>query len=67
MVKGCLDRDKKISSLTPQELKKYSPKLGPDVKKILNAWASVNLKKSYGSTNPKLVEKQLEGWSRRLK
>jgi argininosuccinate lyase len=66
MVKGCLDKGKKISSLTPQELKKYSPKLGPDVKKILNAWASVNLKKSYGSTNPKLVEKQLIKWGKKL-
>ncbi|TRZ50141.1 argininosuccinate lyase [bacterium] len=66
MVKGCLDKGKKISSLTPHELKKYSPKLGPDVKKILNAWASVNLKKSYGSTNPKLVEKQLIKWGKKL-
>jgi argininosuccinate lyase len=66
MVKGCLDKGKKISSLTPHELKKYSPKLGADVKKILNAWASVNLKKSYGSTNPKLVAKQISAWRKRL-
>ena len=66
MVKGCLDKGKKISSLTPHELKKYSPKLGADVKKILNAWASVNLKKSYGSTNPKLVAKQISAWGKRL-
>jgi argininosuccinate lyase len=66
MVKGCLDKGKKISGLTPQELKKYSPKLGPEVKKILNAWDSVNLKTSYGGTSPKLVAKQLASWSRRL-
>jgi argininosuccinate lyase len=66
MVRDCLDKGKKISSLTPVQLKKYSPKLGADVKRILNAWASVNLKKSYGSTNPKLVEKQLIKWSKRL-
>ncbi|MCX5703322.1 MAG: argininosuccinate lyase [Candidatus Omnitrophica bacterium] len=66
MVKDCLDKGKKISSLTSAQLKKYSENLCPDVKRILNAWASVNLKKSYGGTSPKLVEKQLELWSKKL-
>jgi argininosuccinate lyase len=66
IVKDCLDKNKKISSLSAAELKKYSPKLGPEVKEILNAWASVNLKKSYGSTNPRLVAKQLAIWSKKL-
>jgi argininosuccinate lyase len=66
MVKGCLDKGRKISGLTPDELRKYSPKLGPDVKNILNAWASVNLKRSSGSTNPKLVAGQLKKWGFRL-
>lgn len=67
MVRDCLDKGKKISSLKDNELKKYSVKLGPDVKKILNAWASVSLKKSFGGTSPKLVEKQMYAWIRRLK
>ncbi len=66
MVKDCLDKGKKISSLTNHELKKYSDKLKPDVKKILNAWASVNLKASYGGTSPKLVERQIKLWSKKL-
>ena len=66
MVKDCLDKGKKISSLNNHNLKKYSAKLGPDVKNILNAKESVNLKKSYGGTNPKLVEKQLNSWNRKL-
>ncbi|MFA6282208.1 MAG: argininosuccinate lyase [Candidatus Omnitrophota bacterium] len=66
MVRDCLDKGKNISSLSLQELKKYSPKLDADVKNILNAWASVNLKISYGSTNPKLVEKQLKAWIKKL-
>ncbi len=66
IVKGCLDKGKKISDLTNQELKKYSDKLGPDVKNILNAWASVDLKSSYGGTSPKLVTKQLAIWKERL-
>jgi argininosuccinate lyase len=66
MVKDCLDKNKKISNLSLHELKKYSPKLELDIRKILNAWASVNLKKSYGGTNPKLILKQIARWSRRL-
>ncbi len=66
MVKNCLDKGKKISSLSAHDLKKYSAKLGTDVKKILNAEESVNLKKSYGGTNPKLVEKQLNTWNKKL-
>jgi argininosuccinate lyase len=66
MVKDCLDRGRKISELSAAELKKYSPKLGPDVKSILNAWASVSLKESYGGTSPRLVRKQLDIWKKRL-
>jgi argininosuccinate lyase len=66
MVRDCLDKDKKISSLSAVQLKRYSPKLGKDVKDILNAWASVNLKKSYGGTSPKLVARQFNIWDRKL-
>ncbi|MBP7835995.1 MAG: argininosuccinate lyase, partial [Candidatus Omnitrophica bacterium] len=67
MVRDCLDKGKKISGLGPDELKKYSPKLTPDVKKILNAWDSVNLKQSFGGTSPKLVQKQIHAWDRKLR
>lgn len=67
MVRDCLDKGKKISSLSDKELRKYSPELKEDVRNILNAWASVNLKKSFGSTNPDLVRRQLAAWKRRLK
>ncbi|MFA5276718.1 MAG: argininosuccinate lyase, partial [Candidatus Omnitrophota bacterium] len=67
MVKKCLDKGRPISALTVKELKSFSPKLEGDVKKILNAWASVSLKTSYGGTSPKQVEKQIKVWSKRLK
>jgi argininosuccinate lyase len=67
MVRDCLDKGKKISSLTNAELKKYSDKLGPEIKNILNAWASVKIKTSYGGTSPKLVARQLANWAKRLK
>jgi len=66
MVRDCLDKGKKISALSDAELKKYSNKLGPDIKNILNAWSSVTLKRSYGSTNPALVKKQLNRWQNKL-
>lgn len=66
MVIDCLDKGKKISDLSNAELKKYSDKLTPDIRNILNAQASVALKSSYGSTNPNLVAKQLDRWSKQL-
>ncbi|MFA5090945.1 MAG: argininosuccinate lyase [Candidatus Omnitrophota bacterium] len=67
LVRDCLDKGRKISSLSNEQLKKYSPKLGPEVRGILDAWASVNLKTSYGGTNSRLVARQLEKWDRRLR
>ena len=66
MVIDCLDKGKKISGLSDEQLKNYSDKLAPDVRNILNARASVALKSSYGSTNPKRVAKQLDKWSKQL-
>jgi len=66
MVRDCLDRGRNISSLSPRELQKYSDKLKPDVKNILNAWASVNLKTSYGGTSPRLVARQIAKWEKKL-
>ncbi|PIP19894.1 MAG: argininosuccinate lyase [Candidatus Omnitrophica bacterium CG08_land_8_20_14_0_20_41_16] len=66
MIRDCLDRGKKISFLSVKELKRYSSKLEPDFKKILNAWASVSLKESFGGTSPKLVAKQLDKWGKKL-
>jgi len=66
MVRDCLDKGKNISSLSLVELKKYSPKFGFDIKRVLNAWASVGLKKSYGGTSPRLVNARIVFWSKRL-
>ncbi|MFC1675177.1 argininosuccinate lyase [Candidatus Omnitrophota bacterium] len=67
MVKECLDKDKKISSLSAAQLAKYCGKFSPDLKKILNAQASVNSKNSYGGTSPGQVNRQLKFWSKTLR
>ena len=64
MVKECLDQGKTISDLSETQLKKYSPQLTGEVKKLLNPEMSVKMKKSLGSTNPQFVAKQIERWKK---
>ncbi|MEI8350001.1 MAG: argininosuccinate lyase [Candidatus Omnitrophota bacterium] len=66
MVKDCLDKGKKISSLNTAQLKHYSDTFELDVKNILHAWDSVSLKTSCGGTAPKLVSVQLAKWRKKL-
>ena len=66
MIKQCLDKGKKIFSLNLDELKKYSGKFGNDLKDILNAKKSVNLKTSVGGTSSLRVNKQLSKWKVKL-
>ena len=67
MVKDCLDKGIKISSLTVKELKAFSTYFDEDVKKLFNPEMSVKMKNSYGSTNPDMVNRQLLIWQKRLK
>jgi argininosuccinate lyase len=66
MIKTCTDKGKNIADLTAEQLKKYSPQFGLDVKKLLNPETSVKIKKSLGSTNPQLVQTQLNKWKKFL-
>lgn len=67
LIRDSLDKGRNISELTRAELKKYSGKLDTDIKDLLNAKASVSLKASFGSTNPRLVAGQIAKWDKRLK
>ncbi len=67
MVKDCLDRGKAISSLSVTELKAFAPQFDADVKKLFNPQMSVKIKTSLGSTNPTLVARQLDFWTKKLK
>lgn len=67
IVKECLDKGKKISGLSVAQLKRFSKHLNADVKNLLNPKMSVRIKKSFGSTNPQMVEKQIAIWKKRLK
>ena len=66
MIKNTLDKGRKISDLGLKDLKKYSNKFDLKVRSILNAWASVSCKTSYGGTSPTLVRRQINKWNKRL-
>ena len=66
IIKDCLDAGRDISSLSESELKGFSRCFDADVKSLLNPQMSVKIKKSFGSTNPVLVRRQLDGWKKKL-
>ncbi len=66
IVKHCIDNDIIISDLSITEMKKFSPVLDEDVFGLLSAEASVNGKKTEGSTNPELVAKEIARWKKLL-
>ncbi len=66
MVKDCLDKGISLKTLPNSELKKIHAHFEEDVKQLLDPKKSVALKKSLGSTNPKLVNQQLKRWKQAL-
>jgi argininosuccinate lyase len=57
---------KRLADLPDDEFQKASPALGPESKGILGVANAVKAFRSYGSTAPAEVEKQLAGWEERL-
>ena len=57
---------KRLSDLSDEEFQKASPALGPESRQILGVASAVKAFRSYGSTAPAEVEKQLAGWEERL-
>jgi argininosuccinate lyase len=67
MVKECIDQGISIVSLSKTQLQQYHPLFQEDVKKLFNPQTSVKIKTSLGSTNPNLVNQQLQQWSKKLR
>ena len=57
---------KRLADLTDAELAEAHPLLGPEARGILGVENAINAFRSYGSTAPAEVEKQLERWKQRL-
>ena len=67
VVAKCVDQNKKLNELSIAEYKKISPKFEKDIFELLTARASVQNKKSLGSTSPGEVERQILYWKRKLR
>jgi argininosuccinate lyase len=59
-------RVKRLADLTDAELAEAHPQLGPEVRNLLGVQNAIKAFRSYGSTAPTEVEKQLERWTQRL-
>jgi argininosuccinate lyase len=59
-------RVKRLADLTDAELAEAHPQLGPEVRNLLGVQNAIKAFRSYGSTAPAEVEKQLKRWMQRL-
>jgi argininosuccinate lyase len=57
---------KRLADLGDVELAEAHPQLGPEVRDLLGVQNTIKAFRSYGSTAPAEVEKQLEQWVKRL-
>jgi len=57
---------KRLADLTDAELAAADPRLGPEVRGVLGVENAIKAFRSYGSTAPAEVEKQLKRWRQRL-
>ena len=67
IVRHAVDEGKKLSEIPLQEFRKFSPKFDSKVYGLLDPWASVNRKKTLGSTHPAQVRKWIQYWKKKLK
>lgn len=62
----CQNRNIRLKDLTIAEYKTFNKNFGTDTKGNLNAKRSVLLKKTIGSTNPKMVRNNIKKWKKLL-
>lgn len=67
VVAYCDAKKKKLNEITLDEYKKFSTKFDKKVFDLLTPMASINSKKSSGSTSPNEIEKQILKWKKIFK
>lgn len=67
LVRYSIDKNRKISSLSLKELKRFSGAFEKDAFLLLDAEKSVSLKRSFGGTSLDNVNRQIKNWKRQLK
>ncbi|MDD4013080.1 MAG: argininosuccinate lyase [Candidatus Omnitrophica bacterium] len=66
IVKYCCEKGINISDLSIKELKGFNRSLSGDVYGLLNPASSVKGKRTQGSTNPKMVGREIAKWKKKL-
>ena len=66
LVRLCLERDCRLSDLPLSEFQAEDPALTEDLYNVLGVKNAIAAFKSYGSTAPAEVAKQVESWKKRL-
>ncbi|MBR5709880.1 MAG: argininosuccinate lyase [Thermoguttaceae bacterium] len=66
LVRLCLERDCRLSDLPLSEFQTEDPALTEDLYNVLGVKNAISAFKSYGSTAPAEVAKQVESWKKRL-
>jgi argininosuccinate lyase len=66
LVSYCIEHDKNISKLEPNEFKKFSKKFDLNIYKLLSGSVSVRFKYSSGGTSPANVKKAIKRWKKKL-
>lgn len=64
LVRYCRERNIQFKDLTISEFQRFNKKFNPAIKTKLNVKASVNSKKTSGSTNPKLVIQKIKEYKK---
>lgn len=67
LVKICMNQDCRLADLPLSEFQKQEPSLTDDLYNILGVKNAIQAFRSYGSTAPEEVNKQIDAWEKRLK
>ena len=66
LVKRALDRGVRLADLSDEELRAAHPQVTPEVRGVLGVERAIAAFKSYGSTAPAEVDRQVAAWEKRL-
>lgn len=66
LIRSSQERGRKLASFSLAELRKFSPKFGNDIFKLLSVQSSIARKVSFGGTGTKEVRRAITRWEKRL-
>ena len=66
IVRYAMDKGKTLTELTLEEYSSYSPLIGSDIYRCVDARASVRARNSFGGTAPEMVKEQIARFRKRL-